>query len=356
MEIVGGVDLGGLCRLPFLMGVVARFWGEVCGVVLAGEGEGEGEELMGVGEMVWRFKREVEDKIEEMVGTREFEGVCGELGVWESGDEEEEGFEDGDGNVGERVCWEECESCVRGKEGYVTGAGVAVDDGETDEDDGEDGSGAPPEDHTDDDGREDDDSDFCSNPFEEEDEEDAPRPTIFWTTIAAPGEDHHTLFERAMREVNERLTFIEHVIGRAVRSVAMKCDGSPATQFYTFYIPATRSILSDLAEEVTREIIKARERSASREATVPDPTSLDPLRFYFLRRIFLGDHPALASTMQDSMLDQKHRRDTMHVFWQNAVIDQTLSEEELEEFCERLSEKETFDEMSEYIPTLQLDQ
>lgn len=159
-----------------------------------------------------------------------------------------------------------------------------------------------------------------------------------------------------MEEVNERITIIEHVIGRAIRSVATKCDGSPATHFYTFYIPATRSILTDLAEEVTREIIKARKKSAQREATVPDPTSLDPLRFYFLRRIFLGDHPELASAMEDSMLDKEHRRDTMHVFWQNAVIDQTLSEEELEELCERLCEKETFDEMSEYIPTLQLDQ
>ena len=149
---------------------------------------------------------------------------------------------------------------------------------------------------------------------------------------------------------------IEHVIGRAIRSVAMKCDGSPATQFYTFYIPATRSILTDLAEEVTREIIKERERSAQREAAVPDPTSLDPLRFYFLRRIFLGDHPHLASNMEGSTLSKEQTRNAMHVFWQNAVIDQTLSEEELEEFCERLSEKETFDEMSEYIPTLQLDQ
>ncbi|MDI1485694.1 MAG: hypothetical protein OHK93_003883 [Ramalina farinacea] len=309
MDIAERVDLVGLCRLPFLMGVVARFWEEVCGIVLAGEGEGgvngRGEvEGAVVGELVWRFKREVEDQIEENVGTRAFEG----------------------------------------------------DDEESDADDGEDGSGAHPEDHTGDDEGDDDGSDFCSNPFAEEGDQDTARPTWFWTTIAAPGEDHHALFDRAMEEVNERITIIEHVIGRAIRSVATKCDGSPATHFYTFYIPATRSILTDLAEEVTREIIKARKKSAQREATVPDPTSLDPLRFYFLRRIFLGDHPELASAMEDSMLDKEHRRDTMHVFWQNAVIDQTLSEEELEELCERLCEKETFDEMSEYIPTLQLDQ
>lgn len=122
MDIAERVDLVGLCRLPFLMGVVARFWEEVCGIVLAGEGEGgvngRGEvEGAVVGELVWRFKREVEDQIEENVGTRAFEGVCGELGVWESGDEEEQGFEDGDG--GANVCGEECESCVRGEGGML---------------------------------------------------------------------------------------------------------------------------------------------------------------------------------------------------------------------------------------------
>ena len=179
VEVVGRVDLVGWCRLPFLMGVVARFFGEVCGVVMA-----EGEE--GVGEMealVWRFKREVENQIEEGVGTREFERVCGQLGVWESSDDDEEDFEDEDG-VG-RVCGEECESCVTGKEGYVAGADAAVGDEETDDDegDGDHVPGAPPEDHTGEDKGDDDDSDLCSNPFEEDDQ-DTQKPTSIRTRDA----------------------------------------------------------------------------------------------------------------------------------------------------------------------------
>lgn len=355
--IVERVELVELCRIPFLMGVIARFFGEVCGIVVLAEAEEGGlidkegvEEL--VGKEVWRFNREVGDCVEEEVGTEAFERLCEEMGVCEESDDED--FEDGgDEGVG-HVCGEECEGGGR-RRGFGTYvAGAAVDDDQTD--DGGRVSGVLLEDDPDEGDRGDDGSDDCSNPFEEDEQQDSERMTVFWTTIAAPGEDHHTFFERAMREVNERLTFIENVIGRTILSVAMKCDRAPATQFYTFYIPATRSILANLADEVTQEILKACERSGRRELAVPDATNFDPLRFHFLRRIFLGDHSRLASTMQGSTLDQEQRRNSMHVFWQNAVIDQRLSEEELVCFCRRLRDKKTFDEISGYIPTLQMDQ